>query len=797
MNEKDRDFLFDLFKDWNGEWTNELEKVYYKTERRSPYETNFPRNIELTSEEIKDLLNRIYELKGNFHDNTAVKGDIVSFIFECVSDKSKCDFLRSDSFKELQKESDWHAGEFFRFYNIENFVRTVSDESFDTLFENMPRRDEAELKVSLGIIPEDLDLQTAIINFVNYPAPDTGREVELLFALQDIDVDFSEIANQDRKGKITKSDIFKTAINTYYDSLNEFEKNDFIFGLSSLKRAWGGPMWIDYNHPMLESRLQIFDAIEDDSKYSYAGLNVLAGLLEYNFIEDDSKRLDTILLMYEKNSRDPYVYDYFLRVQNGKFDKIDVPFERFSELIEQISEFDDKLFIMGIIDTVPTDTIKEYLSTKPEKISLCMNALTYEEANEFLATFDDEFYKARLILSIQTDGVSLAKLFPHIEDEYVRAQLTVSKHTDERFVSVEDTEEKIANFLKLKEEFLKLPEEERADFLCNLPTSEEKRVYRENNEIKKSLLKHIENSEDRQKVIESMERYVSPDMLEYANLAERMFREYMEDNFELTPAQKEKFEMVLRNNDVFFTTYESSGTTGQCQHVEKNITLTERSRGNTKNIIVDLLHEYSHAISMSEFLQSSYTIGKTFEEGMADTFAEQVANHYFTKHSEVTLYEEEFKPELPLISQSSYLYQNGWVKSMLYPLEETNQDKKAMQEFLFGDKKVFLDMSFGEGYSQEIEQDYMGNPLNPPEDADRLLETHIEAFRTRRSESLYLKKNDRIPYLFTEAIDRRGFKSMKERIETESIIFGEVAGANYALSLDLNEMGQAKEEQER
>lgn len=543
--------------------------------------------------------------------------------------------------------------------------------------------------------------------------------------------------------------------------------------------------------------MQIFDAIEDDSKYSYAGINVLAGLLEHNFIENDEKRLDVILKMYEQNARDDYIYQYFRKIQSGQIEKIDIPLEHFQELIERTTPTNDSLFIMGIINTLPTDRIKEYLSTKPEDISLCMNALTYEEADEFLTTFDDEFYKARLLLSIETDGASLAKLFPHIEDEYVRAQLTVSKHTDERFISKEDTEEKIANFLKLKDEFLKLPEEERADFLCNLPTSEEKRIYRENNEIKKSLLKHIQNPVDRQRIIESMERYVSPDMLEYANLAETMLREYMEDNFDLTPTQKEKFEIVLRTNDVFFTTYESSGTTGQCQHVEKNITLAERSRGDNKNIIVDLLHEYSHGISMSEFLQSSYTIGKTFEEGMADTFAEQVANYYFTKHPEVTLYGESFRPELPLVSQSSYLYQNGWVKTMLYPLEETKQDKRAMQEFLLGDKKVFLDMAFGEGYSQSIEQDYLGNPLNPEENADRLLETHIDEFRIRRSESLYMKKNDRVSYFIEEAIDRRGFRSMKERIQNENIIFGEVAGANYALTLDLNEMRKAKDEKER
>ena len=31
MNEKDRDLLFDLFKEWNGNWTDELDFVYAKT----------------------------------------------------------------------------------------------------------------------------------------------------------------------------------------------------------------------------------------------------------------------------------------------------------------------------------------------------------------------------------------------------------------------------------------------------------------------------------------------------------------------------------------------------------------------------------------------------------------------------------------------------------------------------------------------------------------------------------------------------------------------------------------------
>ena len=170
-------------------------------------------------------------------------------------------------------------------------------------------------------------------------------------------------------------------------------------------------------------------------------------------------------------------------------------------------------------------------------------------------------------------------------------------------------------------------------------------------------------------------------------------------------------------------------------------------------------------------------------------------NYTYAGESEkVVFVENRFKLNLETLE---YLNKENSNKNTAVICYNEDAEHINAKTFLLGDKKVFLDMAFGEGYSQEVEQDYMGNPLNPPEDADKLLETHIEAFRLRRSESLYMKKNDRVSYFIKEAIDRRGFRSMKERIENENIIFGEVAGANYALSLDLKEIGQEKEENER
>lgn len=258
MNENGREFLFDLFREsYYSELT--LSDVYERMSKYSNYyeKSNLPTEIELTPEEIKRILSKIYELDGNYSDNTAVKGDIVSFVFGCVSNESKCGFLRSEFFRELQQESDWYPDQFIREYNIDKFLDSISDEGIDTLFENMSKREEAELKVALGILDKDTKLKTAIVNFANNPVKENQKTLELLFALNDMEVDFSAHVEREN-GEFFKSDVFKNAINTYYQGLSESEKNNFIFNLSRQEQTWGGPYWLGYNSPMIRTTFANF-----------------------------------------------------------------------------------------------------------------------------------------------------------------------------------------------------------------------------------------------------------------------------------------------------------------------------------------------------------------------------------------------------------------------------------------------------------------------------------------------------------------------------------------------------------
>lgn len=77
-----------------------------------------------------------------------------------------------------------------------------------------------------------------------------------------------------------------------------------------------------------------------------------------------------------------------------------------------------------------------------------MNALSFDDTNTILSEIDDDAYKAKLLLSLNADAKTVTTFFPHIEDDYVRAQLVIAKTNNEMFVSEEHTLYKINNFLE-------------------------------------------------------------------------------------------------------------------------------------------------------------------------------------------------------------------------------------------------------------------------------------------------------------------------------------------------------------
>ena len=580
--------------------------------------------------------------------------------------------------------------------------------------------------------------------------------LELMFALNDVDLDLSQYYETQNPEEILNDEHFKKCLNELYSSFNRYNKADFFETLST---DWQRrKIYFDTQPEQMKSRLKIFEIIEDENKYQYADLNILAGALEFDAIEDDKDRVQTLLYMHKRNPRDRYVSYYLSRIKNNEKEIINLSAEEVIEFLEKAEISEDDMLSLGMLNAIPKDQLKGYLTSAQKGYVNCVNLLSRDDLEEVLQNVTDQEYAAKLLLSINGDIQIIAQYFPHIEDEYIRAQITLEKTDNLRAESKEEAMDNIANYLRIKETFMSLPPEERASFLMNLGKDENKKdflgaIRKDRNQIKESLMKHLDH-DDRMKVISTMEYVADEDIKPYDMLAKQMILEYINDNFEITDEQEEKIFTAFNTFDVFFSGALNPGVYGQTLHHQKDIALRKGSFIDKERVIIDMLHERAHTLSCADFLMSGFIADKTFEEGAADTFAELVASHYFKKHPEIEIDGEQFIPKLPLVSQSTYFNENAVFKSMLYPLEESGADKKAIQEFLLGDKNKFFDLTLGEGISQRLQHDFMGHPIQVSiEDID-IVRAHPESFDRLRNESIYMIKNDKIQHLSEIASER-------------------------------------------
>lgn len=729
-------------------------KTYYSEEKY-----NLPNNTNLSIEEINRVIRTIKKIRGNYHNEDGLKIEIIEYIFQHISDESKIAYFRSKEFLEFYdifNRETYKASEY-----IKTIQESISKEKREKIYKGMVKKDIANIKLRLGDLGDNEIIENIISLFDknDYYKEQTVKILEYQLALKDIDVDLSSFDADVSQKDLVDSDIFKQAINNYYNTLTEQEKYEFYDNLAS-ERTWKDKYYIffDSQPEEMQKRLKILSLIENEEKYDLATLNVLFGVLEFNSLEKSNDIINSILNIYNRSDHwsrrenMELLQSYFVSIQENERPKFDVSIEELKNLIDKKEIDKNSMIVMGILSCLKEDKVKEYLLTKPSDFLETINSLNMKEANEVLSQINSEYYKAQLLLNINSDANIISDLFPQLDDDFVISQIVIAKSNNNRFVSNEHTLQNIDEFLRIKDEFLQLPENQRTQFLCEMTKKMKKDdedifAHIERNEIKQSLLGYIENSEDRNKVINSFECYIDNDIFKYVEITNTMIREFLEQNCNLSEEEQERLNIALNSYDVFFENYDEYTQNGKCSYIEKNISLANHRRGDIENIIIDLLHERAHSFANLNFIKCGITQGKTFEEGIADTFAELVSNWYFTKYKQIEIDGEIYTPQLPLISSSGYHFENGWVKSMLYPLEKENKDKLALQKFLFGDKKEFFNLCIKEGFAEKFQQNYLGMPKNIEVGNDELLDARAESYVDLNEESLYMIKNDKIKEL--------------------------------------------------
>ena len=165
-----------------------------------------------------------------------------------------------------------------------------------------------------------------------------------------------------------------------------------------------------------------------------------------------------------------------------------------------------------------------------------------------------------------------------------------------------------------------------------------------------------------------------------------------------------------------------------------------------------MIHEYAHMFMDRNYEYEEKLLPRWLDEGMADTFSDLVINNYF-KYEEAEIDDEKLNFKLPYVSYSAYLFENSYVRTLLYPLEQDGKDKEAVMELLLGSPKKFLEMTVNKDFSEEIEYTEHGIPLQVDLDRKFIYLNKEEYYKKIDTSSIYYLKNSILPgYRINEKI---------------------------------------------
>lgn len=722
------------------------------------------KNIELDLSEFEELYGSINERFNDYwsYEITEDRIDQIGNVYACISSKSKKEFLLSNISK-LSFEDDYRDDNIIRI-QISSIYNSLTEKEQEEIFNALPDV-FSKSKLLYGAMRVEGEKFIDIIYNSLYDYENGNLDVETLkikLAMHNLDLDafmdkdfFSRINN---KQDLLNSQEFSNLINAYYERLSDGEKRKFYNQLSfsrNLRRHITTYINDDYDlgEADFDFNLTILSKIQDENKKDLMGLDFKYGLLASGFINDPNEQLEVFIEMLES----PNYYNYRERIITAikKLDNlscIELDVEEISNMLSSLYNECHRDYIENHIPMVMTKLIssasmKKYLETKPSEV---YNMVGWYDL-EFFKNLDvDEFYKTKLLLSSNAFFTNMADFFWQIEDEFLRTQILLTKHS-EGIKSREEAEVSIARYEKIKQEFMNLPTSgEKTKYLLALHDGQTKEeldeTYKDFNDIKKSLLKFIDNHEDRLMVIGSMKQHVQPEMEEYVELAKTMIEEFFEAHGGLNEDAYERMETVFNGIDMFLASgYSESGVTGEARHLYGDISVIKHRIYHPEKLLLDLIHEMSHSFSGSNYKSNALHIGNKLEEGMADIFTESVLNYYFEKHGSVEINGDEIEPQLPFTSTSDYYSQNAYIRTLLYPLAKKGEDVEAIKEFLLGDKSKFIELTLGAEFLQNCNKNCVGMPNNISINYRDIYLGNSEAFQIIDETSLYARKNYLLP----------------------------------------------------
>ena len=218
-------------------------------------------------------------------------------------------------------------------------------------------------------------------------------------------VNLPEFANLDERRAFLDSDTFAKITKEYYQTLSDNEKSIFIDALSykivmedistptstnpnafkSKYRREGYDINTPEGMERLKATTKIFSILEDDSKFGYAGPEVLKGALEFGVLQTDLQRLEAIKKIASFDEEKDYIKTYLDEVENESYPKLNLTVEQIEKLKLDNTELADT-----IIPYLTGDAKETYLQSDAYRLSTLEGKSFVEVMSEYVDAAQSE-----------------------------------------------------------------------------------------------------------------------------------------------------------------------------------------------------------------------------------------------------------------------------------------------------------------------------------------------------------------------------------------------------------------------
>ena len=236
---------------------------------------------------------------------------------------------------------------------------------------------------------------------------------------------------------------------------------------------------------------------------------------------------------------------------------------------------------------------------------------------------------------------------------------------------------------------------------------------------------------------------IDEEIKELVLLAQKIIKDYLIYSVDIDDEQQALVDKIFARTPVM---YDNINVNARSYHSpqDRKIVVNSLLKYNHERVLSFLIHEYAHMFMERNTDIIDNLLPKWLGEGVADTFADLVINSYF-KYEEATVDGRTLDFKLPYISYSAYIFENSFVRTLLYPLEKQGKDMEAIKEILLGSPKKFIEMVTNKEFSEQIEYYESGVPKYVDISIKDMYLNNEDFYRNINTSSLYYLKNFILP----------------------------------------------------